>query len=136
MNRIKSIKTVIFIGVMSILIILPLNGAFAKAKTIPVAQIGPLSGGIAFVGVQALNAMKLAAEEINAAGSTSQSGGNPSGGRGLTLANMGTLINLQRWSRNRTDVFRTPRPYTTESKKFTVEESSAYRVGQVISPMS
>ena len=71
------VKGAILTGMVLSLLILPLGSVFAgKAEMVNVAQIAPLSGGIAFVGVVALNSMKLAAEEINNAGGFKVGGKN------------------------------------------------------------
>lgn len=62
-------KGVVVTVMVAFLLVFSLGTGFAEdAGMVNVAQIGPLSGGIAFVGTVALNSMKLAAEEINNAG--------------------------------------------------------------------
>ena len=48
--------------------------ALAKEKEVVIGYIGPLTGGAAFLGVDALNGCLLAAEEINAAGGITVAG--------------------------------------------------------------
>jgi len=65
-----------FIGVLS-LIMLFLSGApevIAKDKEVVIGYIGPLTGGAAFLGVDALNGALIAVDEINAAGGITVAG--------------------------------------------------------------
>jgi branched-chain amino acid transport system substrate-binding protein len=59
-----------FLGVLSLLALL-FSGApevLAKENEVHIGFIGPLTGGAAFLGVDALNGVLIAADEINAAG--------------------------------------------------------------------
>jgi branched-chain amino acid transport system substrate-binding protein len=51
-----------------------LLGAIAKEKEVVIGQISPLTGGAAFLGVDALKEAPIAMDEINAAGGITVAG--------------------------------------------------------------
>lgn len=65
-------RVALMVGLLLLLLAtLPLLGCApetGEAATVTLGKIGPLSGGVAFVGKEALNGMIMAAEQINAAG--------------------------------------------------------------------
>jgi len=65
-----------WLGVMSIFFFLGggASNALSGQKEVTIGFVGPLTGGAAFIGIDALNGAKLAVEEINAAGGITVAG--------------------------------------------------------------
>lgn len=65
----KKCKLVCFLSIaLCLLFLVPAQQCLAKEKEVVIGYIGPLTGGAAFIGVDALNGVQLAAESINAEG--------------------------------------------------------------------
>jgi len=69
----RKIGLVVFLGILGFFLG-AVPGTLAKDKEVVIGYIGPLTGGAAFLGVDALNGAMLATDEINAAGGITVAG--------------------------------------------------------------
>jgi branched-chain amino acid transport system substrate-binding protein len=69
----RKVGLIVFLGILGFFLG-AVPGALAKDKEVVIGYVGPLTGGAAFLGVDALNGALIAADEINAAGGITVAG--------------------------------------------------------------